>query len=224
MRRIWIMFFLLFPLVAHAGSEKSFSVTLNHSEPCMSISAGFSVSSDHTRKGDRNGALNQRNHGKIGECFLSETKMGFGTTLRSYSLTGALEDSQWGPALVHGYGLRLRSPQLWRFSGEAGYEATITYYEEGCPTRGPYASLGCLNRNRYLIAPLPMVYVGVNFELPSASQMLAPFLSGDEAIKLPNFMHTPMGELSIGRRTLGAGIMSGKEKIYLYTVAWTKRF
>jgi hypothetical protein len=224
-RGLWFLFFLCFSTIAHAEREKQFTLNLEQNEQCRSLSIGFSVSSDHTKKGDRGGLLNQHNHGKIAECFLSENEMYLGTKLRSYMLTGALTNSQWGPTLVHGFGLRLRSPQLWRFSVEGGYEATLTYYERGCATSGPMWQLGCFRHGRqFVIAPLPMTYVGVNFELPSMGQALAPFLSRDDSIRLPNFMHTPMGELSLGRRTLGAGIMSGKEKIYLNTITWTKRF
>ncbi len=209
---------LLGATTAHAANnEPSFDITLNRVNGCSSLSVGFSLFSDHTTKGDRNGLLNQTNRGKVAECFFDKNR-------NFYSITGALQNSQWGPTLLHGYGFRMRTPELWRLSAEGGYEVALTYYEQGCPTRGPYARLGCPFGQRSIVAPLPMLYVGANARLPSMSEILSPFLTADERIDLPRYMNSSMGELTVGRRTLGAGLLQGKEKIYLYTITWTQRF
>ncbi len=219
MNKQWLFPVLIMGAAAVHGGEKerSFDITLNQEGGCKSLSVGFSVFSDHTKKGDRNGLLNQKNRGKVAECFFDKDR-------HFYSLTGALQNSQWGPTLLHGYGFRLRTPELFRLSAEGGYEVALTYYEQGCPTRGPYAALGCPFGHKSIVAPLPMLYVGANAKLPSLNEMLAPFLSVEERRNLPSYMNSPMGELTIGRRTLGAGLLQGKEKIYLYTITWTQRF
>lgn len=217
MRHLMLLFFLVLPGLAQAEKEKSFALDLTYTETCKSLSLGFTVASDHTEKGDRGGLLNERNHGTVGECFLDPNR-------RFYTITGALTNSQWGPTLFHGYGMRFRSERLWRFAAEAGYEVALTYYERGCPP-GIYAEF-CRNSRRggAFLAPLPMLYLGVNMELPSVRQALAPFMSHETQVGLPSFMQTSMGELTVGRRTLGYPFFRSKEKIHLYSVTWTYRF
>jgi hypothetical protein len=200
-----------FASVANAATEKSLNLIFNSTDPCKSLSLGFSISSDHTVKGTRGGKINQSNHGVVGECALDEH--GY-----FYTITGALTNSQWGPTAFHGWGIQYKTPKLWRLSVTAGLEGAATYYEQGCPQSGPYADLGCMNRHRARLLPLPMAKLALNIELGSARQMLAPFLSQEEAANLPRYMQRPLGKVSISVRRLGAGMRIDKEHIDLTTV------
>jgi hypothetical protein len=219
--RVWmqglLVFVLFFAGSAAAGElEKSFHLSLSSDNGgCTSLSIGFSFMSNH-QKGDRRGLLNERNYGKFAECYIDSEK-------HFYKLAGALVNSKWGPALSLGGGVRIYSPPLGPFRLEGGYEASLTYYEEGC-LGGKYAVFGCQSDKRSFVAPLPMLNLGVSVEVPSMANLLSPFLSTEELRRLAPIMNVPIGKLTLSRRTLGWPFLNRQERVNLFSIMLEHRF
>ncbi len=120
-------------------------VYVENTDLCRSVSTRIYYRSQHG-EGDRGGRLQQRNGGVGGSCYLDEKKS-------FYWALGGLENSQFGPTLAIGPGMRFRTPPLLRLSIEAGVELPIVHYASP-------------RRYTEVWGPIPVFYRGISIELP----------------------------------------------------------
>lgn len=131
--------------------------TLN-SGPCEATATLIYTTASHPG-GNRRGALNERNGGRGGRCYLDRNR-------NFYIVVAGLLNSQYGDTFAIGPGVKWRlfemTPTFGSLSLDVGAEIPYVYYEYG-----PYFGKVMRSKGRVISTPLPMLTAGINWKVGS---------------------------------------------------------
>lgn len=130
--------------------------TAFHPGPCEATATLIYTTASHPG-GNRRGALNERNGGRGGRCYLDRDR-------HFYIVVAGLLNSQYGDTFAIGPGAKWRlfemTPAFGSLSLDVGAEIPYVYYEYG-----PYFGKVLRSRGRVISTPLPMLTAGINWKI-----------------------------------------------------------